>query len=297
MRKNRGVLPTWRLTLIRFWGRIRRSSWLIRRVLQKIPVMNILYPEALRKEVGFKETIHYGDNITLTVDTQSWIEWLLFLNGSYEPHLQKVFQQYLKQGDNVLDVGANIGVHSLFLSKLVGQGGRIISLEPYPPVLEKLKQNIAKNHVDNITVIPVTASDKQDILNLVNTQADNQGTASLWHDSQQEILDQYTVHVTTLDAIAKEQNLEHIALIKMDIQGNEARALLGSRQILRDFQPILIFEYDHSWKTANADLDTVLEYLRTFDYHLYSLTLYGQVVELNQERYTEIIALPKTKSP
>ncbi len=290
-------IPAWRLTLIRLWGRVRRSSWLMRRIMRKMPVMNALYPEALRKQVSFEETIHYGDNITLTVDTKSWIEWLLFINGSYEPHLQKVFQKYLKQGDIVLDVGANIGVHTLFLSRLVGQEGRIISLEPYPPVLEKLKQNLVMNHADNVTMLPLAASDKQDVLTLVNTEADNQGMASLWHDSQQKIIDQYKVDVTTLDAIAKDQNLDSIALIKMDIQGNEAKALLGSQQILRDFQPILIFEYDRSWETANASLDTVLEYLRTFDYQLHSLTLYGLVVELNQQRYTEIIALPKTMSP
>lgn len=87
-----------------------------------------------------------------------------FLN--HEPLTSKIFASLLKPGDNVVDVGANIGHYTLLAASVVGPLGRIHAVECSPETLALLSNNIAKNKLQNVVVHPVAAASQRGTLSL-----------------------------------------------------------------------------------------------------------------------------------
>ena len=65
-------------------------------------------------------------------DLSSTLEWQLWAFGRYEPHFAELFRLLVRPGDRCVDVGANVGVHTVRLAKLAGQDGEVIAIEPDP---------------------------------------------------------------------------------------------------------------------------------------------------------------------
>ncbi len=77
----------------------------------------------------------------------------LILYGGYEVDEIALLCSYVKAGDHVLDVGANIGLYSLHLSRAVGAEGRVIAVEPDPDNVAILRENLETNGCRNVTVV------------------------------------------------------------------------------------------------------------------------------------------------
>ncbi|MEM9950748.1 MAG: FkbM family methyltransferase [Chloroflexota bacterium] len=287
---NSTSLPFWRRLLLRSFAWMRRKT----RITYGTKIVHLIYPSHLRKKQGITEEITYLDRFKLHLNTQSHIEWHLFINGVYEPHIHKVFRKNITKGDTVMDIGANIGVHTLYLSQLVGHEGKVISLEPFPPVLEKLNANLSRNNIENVTVESVAASDTPSERPMVNVYSNNEGTASLWHEEANGI--RHVVSVTTIDEIVEKHQLTSLKLIKMDIQGSEALALKGAQNTLRNFRPVIIFEYDESWQVANVSLDSVINSLGEIGYQLWGINQNGEIEAFDYASHHELIALPQVEN-
>ena len=76
-----------------------------------------------------------------------------------EPEQTTAFIKTLKQGNIVFDVGANVGYYTVLGSKLVGDTGMIISLEPFVRNLAYLHQHVALNKLKNVMILPAACSD------------------------------------------------------------------------------------------------------------------------------------------
>ena len=80
-------------------------------------------------------TTAVGD--TFDADLSSTLEWHLWAFGSYEKHFAELFGYLVRPGDRCVDVGANVGVHTVRLARLVGAGGEVIAIEPDPDVVQR----------------------------------------------------------------------------------------------------------------------------------------------------------------
>ena len=85
------------------------------------------------------------DGIRWQLDLDEGIDLSIFLFGCFEPSTTKCLKQLVKEGQTVLDIGANIGAHTLQLAKLVGSKGQVIAFEPTVYALNKAQQNISLN--------------------------------------------------------------------------------------------------------------------------------------------------------
>ncbi|MEQ8676826.1 MAG: FkbM family methyltransferase [Aggregatilineales bacterium] len=253
-----------------------------------------LYPTELRQKYPIETSIKYEQIFSLRLNTKSHIEWGVFLNGQYERHLISLFKKIVSNNDVVIDVGANIGVHTLIFSRLVGKGGRVIAFEPYPPALKKLKFNLERNHVSNVEILPIAISDHIGEERIINIEGDvNEGMASLLQPDQQSEYS-YKVNVNTLDNLMNEHQINQVKLIKMDIQGSEYSALRGAEELLKKFHPLIIFEYDESWKLANIKFDDAVKYLENLGYILHGIDEKdGAIVPIDLSLHTEFIASHK----
>jgi FkbM family methyltransferase len=141
-----------------------------------------------------------------------------------------------QEGDVILDCGAHIGNCAILFSRLAGQNGRVIALEPFQDSFEILSERIKRLKLDNITAIKKGVWNKNATLSLhvfENTISckivDDTADVRLGGKSQ--------IDCITIDDLMDELKLTRLDMIKMDIEGAEIEALQGTRTTIRRFSP------------------------------------------------------------
>lgn len=153
-------------------------------------------------------------------------------NGYYELLITEIEKTLIKKGDIVLNIGACIGYHSLIMSKLVGDNGKVYAFEPEPRNMDLLIRNIKLNNCTNIIPIQKCVSDKNQFISLYLAK-DNVGDHRIYdtHDNREAIeVESVIVH----DYFNYVGHSRKIDFIKMDIQGSEGLAIQGISKIIRD---------------------------------------------------------------
>lgn len=258
------------LAQIRRWGAIRVG----------FSIMNRLYPPSIRTSLPIKKQIRYFGRYRIDIDTASQIEWCIFANGIYEAGTLTLLSRLLNRDDTVVEIGANIGAHTLFLSKIVDRG-YIHAFEPFPPVFKKLQKNITENSVNNVIVHNIAIGDSPGTLRLFfNPATTHEGLASAYATYFPQSVE---VEQTTLDIVLAD--LSSLHLIKMDIQGAEYSALCGATATLKKFAPFVLFEYDYNAKEAGIALSEILEYFHTLGYFVYAVNDNGNILPTPNNSY------------
>lgn len=152
-----------------------------------------------------------------------------FIKGRYEPEKTLAFEQLVKPGDFVIDVGGHIGYFTLLAAKLAGPQGLVWVFEPMPRNYKVLKINLAANGVENAVHHIAAVSDFEGTAQFNN--ATGSGTGHLSTSGQ------VTVKVLAIDHL----NLPRPPkLIKIDIEGGEIGALKGLTQTITTHHPLLL---------------------------------------------------------
>ena len=159
----------------------------------------------------------------------------------YEPELVYL-ERVLSPGKVFVDAGANFGIYTLLASKIVGEGGRVISFEPSSRVFPVLRRNIALNGFKNVLAFPLALTDKPGRARLYYHSA--VGCDSLGKDASFD-QDAYAEEVETgsLDDVLKRNSVGRVDVIKLDVQGAEELALRGANEIVASERPVVIFEF------------------------------------------------------
>lgn len=153
-----------------------------------------------------------------------WLSAPLAEGHGYEPVVAALMLSLVKEGDKVLDVGANVGVHALPLAAKVGPTGRVYAVEPEPDNLALLRRNVADNGHANVVVLPFAASDRAGTVRLYKSD-DNQGDHRLFDAGGDR--PGVEVKAARLDDLIADA--APLALAKLDVQGAEGLALEGMR--------------------------------------------------------------------
>jgi FkbM family methyltransferase len=186
-------------------------------------------------------TTRFGDDFT--IELSSFLEWHLWAFGSYEDHFGELFRHLLVPGDRCMDIGANIGIHTVRLAKLVGVAGEVIAVEPDEELALRADNNLLLNQLDNVRLVQAAASDRGGRtvpLYRPGTQQPNKGQASLL-PHQHLKGHPATVPVTTVDNLNDGRPL---ALIKIDVEGHETAVVRGAVRTIDESLPCVIFEFD-----------------------------------------------------
>ncbi len=178
---------------------------------------------------------------TFDADLSSTLEWQLWAFGCYEKHFAELFGYLVSPGDRCVDVGANVGVHTVRLARLVGADGEVIAIEPDPDAVRRTNRNIALNNVANVRVISAAASEipGQTRLFRPSPHDTNRARASLMHHPYLTGATT-TVPVVTLDALC---DGAPVALIKIDVEGHEAAVVRGAADTISRYAPSIVFGY------------------------------------------------------
>jgi len=172
--------------------------------------------------------------------SDSFLEKLVITTGNFEPHIVTLSKSLISKKDVVLDVGANVGLHTMLFSKLVGEEGKVVAFEPNELNLERLNLNISLNAISNIKIECSAVSDEigEKLFYELPNNSENLGNHSFAYTEtikkleQEEGVSKRQVLCTTIDDYCKNNNICP-NFIKMDIEGFEYNALKGAQNSLK----------------------------------------------------------------
>ena len=207
--------------------------------------------------------------VKMLLDPDDLVARVILYDRQYEEESWAAIKQHLPVGGTFVDVGAHIGIYSLRAAHVVGAGGRVISVEPNPETVRKLRGNIQASGASVVAVQPVACSDSEAEVELFAASRENTGETSLSRENagQSGGATVYKVRARPLDAILAEAGVSRVDAMKIDVEGAELLVLKGARQTLTRYSPVLVMELVdkqlHSMGTSAAE---VKEFLRAQGY-------------------------------
>lgn len=152
----------------------------------------------------------------------------------------------------IIDIGAQIGYLSLEMAFAADHGTRVVSFEPEPVNLDRFSHNIALNRTDNVTVVPRAVSDRDGAIRLYMSKDNNAGTHSTIQGVSNVSSEYIEIPCVRLDSYVSEHAIQHIGLIKIDVEGGELEVVRGAEHVLRSQQPALIIEMSSGLQSARG---------------------------------------------
>jgi FkbM family methyltransferase len=188
----------------------------------------------------------------------------------YEPFETELLLQQVRPGDVALDLGANIGLHTLLLARAVGPTGRVYAFEPDPANFALLKRNVERNGYGNVVLVNKAVSDKTGTATLFRS-GDNSGDHRLAPAAEGR--PELAVETVRLDDYFAGQDVQP-RVVKMDIQGSEASALAGMRGLLSASPGVSLFceFWPHGLARAGASPQAFLSELQGLGFSLYHVS-------------------------
>lgn len=185
----------------------------------------------------------------------------LDLYGEFSEAEVALFRALVKPGQTVLDVGANIGVHTLPLARLVGPSGKVLAFEPQRLVFYMLCGNVAQNNLDHVHCFHAAVGETPgqiSVPELDGAAEQNFGGLELSPTATPPGITK--VPLLRIDDL----RLAVCHLLKIDVEGMERQVLLGARETIERFRPLLYLEDDRADRSA-----ALRECLASFGYELY----------------------------
>jgi len=230
--------------------------------------------KALFQSAHVKQNLRYllGDRIT------SWIHAFRFYrnciqNKKAEPELALI-PYLVKEGDTVIDIGANNADWTYALAKQVGSTGHVYAFEADPYYAEVTQKTISLLRLKNVTLFPFGLSDKKEDVRLLIRDQNNSrvsGTGRVLNDATSVISEDDTVHVRMerLDDMAIQfPAINSSSFIKCDVEGFELMVMRGSQNVLNKTQPTVVVEFGHAYLHGYSDED-LLNFFWERNYHCY----------------------------
>jgi FkbM family methyltransferase len=173
-------------------------------------------------------------------------------------------QKHLQPGNVILDVGANFGYYSLTLATTLKRRCQVHAFEPNPPTYRRLVRNIELNGLTKIVrAHPVGLSDEAAAASMIDAPG-NPSRARIGS------IEGGGIRLVSLDAFCREQAIDRVDFIKIDVEGFEERCLRGAEVTLARFKPLLCLELNPMFLGfQGSSVEAVVDVLRRHDYSLY----------------------------
>ena len=217
-------------------------------------------------------TVH---GVRVKGNARDYIQAWVYFFGLTEPSLTNWIEGSLRPGDTFVDVGANIGCHSLLASKLVGSIGSVVAIEASPSIFEVLKRNIALNRVHNVRAVNMAASDQRGVLKFYRAPSHDLGSSTTCPELGKEgYLLEAEVEAAPLGEILSPTELSHARVIKIDVEGAEAAVVRGLAAVLDQCRPdleIVVEIIPKYLAVLNKTFEDVLGIFGERGFHAYGL--------------------------
>jgi FkbM family methyltransferase len=225
---------------------------------------------------------------------------VLFLTGNFEPNELTWLSETLTEGMTMIDIGAHMGMYTLTASKLVGESGIVVALEPSTREFQRLTFHVTLNDLRNVRCLQVAASSACGEATLKIAWEWNSGhnTFGEFFNPAVEMTREERVPMQTVDALVAAQRLQRVDVIKIDVEGHELQVLAGTVETLTRFRPRVLIEVcEETLRRQGASAEAVLGFLTKHGYVLSEFSeVNGCLVPLARSPGNEsrnVVATPK----
>ena len=199
---------------------------------------------------------------------------------------KRVYLSFVRAGDTVLDIGANVGAHAVFLSHVVGKGGRVVAFEPLPANIDSLNETIRRRgRFANISIVQVAVGNPERAHRSVTIKVpgDDLTQASLkrqrtgsWEGKAD--VREFSVPLVSLDADKAVQAIQRLDFVKIDVEGGELDVLRGASYTLSRHLPFIYCEAYDNWEASFGYApDDLLHFARSLGYSAARVFSQGKV--------------------
>ncbi len=203
-------------------------------------------------------TVRLRGGLTMQLDLGDHLQRAIAADCAERPE-EDVTIPLLRPGDQVLDIGANIGYHALRWAQHVGPGGKVYAFEPAPPNHAALMANVDLNPGLPVEVHQVALGDRSGHLTLAS---DRPGLTSGSYSAKNSNAGGFDVAQHTLDDWAADRDLSRLRLVKLDVEGWEAKVLDGGAATIGELRPHLMLEWNPG-HDETVELEDRLGHLRS----------------------------------
>jgi len=229
------MLPQETLNFLRLFGHL---DWLAFGIRDRI-IRYFVNPDTVEgKEF---ETDFFGLKYQGNLNT--FIDWSVYFYGAYEKDILYLMRDIVNEKQNSIfyEVGANVGHHSLFMSKFCRE---VHSFEPYDRAKDILMSKLLYNKCSNVIVHNVGLGARSEFLDFYAPASRNIGTGSFMAEhAEDNNIKLGKLEIVEGDLYISSLNLKRVDLIKIDVEGFEKYVLLGLRDTLEKYRPFVVMEY------------------------------------------------------
>lgn len=218
----------------------------------------------------------------------------------YEPEVRGALQYLLKPGYTFIDCGANIGYFSIQAGGLVGNEGKVVSIEANPITYQLLERNLKANQF-GIPIHCALTSQTGEVELFMPSDGDVYSSLRKGGLVKGDSIRAFKVQGRSLDEVVKDLALSRVDVVKIDIEGAEIDVLRSARHLLSTFRPVLIVEYGtNTWPIFGASCED----LKAIScQHGYALLLFNpqkeKLVSITedvwQSHYANLILVPEER--
>ncbi len=167
--------------------------------------------------------------------------------GEWSESEVELIKGLVHNNDVIIEIGSNIGTHTVPLAKHLSNGGQIYAFEPQSQNRKLLEQNIKDNGIENVIISKIAISSKKGeayMNTFATNKLSNYGDARIFRD---KFDNSECVQVNTLDEFFYNNSVRKnsVRLIKFDVQGQELNVIIGSEKLINEYKPILYLENDN----------------------------------------------------
>ncbi|MBA9077546.1 FkbM family methyltransferase [Rufibacter quisquiliarum] len=177
-------------------------------------------------------------------------------------------RRIIRPGFTCLDIGANLGYYSTFLSKLSGPTGKVLAVEPVPLFGRIWAENVRASGVDNLTLLPYALGGENTTIEMGTPLRNgllHHGMTKIASSAQEEYAQTYQVEMRVPDELFAE--LERLDFIKCDVEGYEYQVFTHLQETIKKHRPLIQTELNGSENRRQ-----VVEILTALGYGVYTLS-------------------------
>jgi FkbM family methyltransferase len=212
--------------------------------------------QLLHTQVGFDVLVDPGDYLSL----------LLLRDGIFEAPETDLVTRIVRIGDTCIDAGCHLGYYSCLSARLVGEKGRVYSFDANPHACDSTRRNLALNGLYSSEVIHAAVADSNGAMEFHISTDDQTGLSSL--GAIPICKETISVPSLRLEEFVDARCVDHVRLLKIDVEGAEEMVLKGLGHFLDDhiIDYILVECFDERLSLLNASTEAVASLLKLAGY-------------------------------
>jgi FkbM family methyltransferase len=239
---------------LKAWRRLHERGRLWRHFVAKFLVASRLSRRLFIQRPGYRLRFN-----------RSALSTTLWVNPNEHEFEERLLSRYLRPGDCVIDVGANIGSLTLAAALTVGPTGRVVAMEPHPRTCKHLRDNLSLNGIEHVDVHNVACGNRRGHIRFSDNRSDEQNRV----EDGADLVDGTVIDVALMRLDDLVGSVGGVALLKIDVEGYEKQVLEGATQLLKRTEAVLFESWEgHSSRYGYATSD-VLSVLRTYGFEVF----------------------------